>query len=40
LRPFDANEWTVMQAVAARAADCVECWAREGLPVAMSRFNG
>ena len=40
LRPFDATEWPLVQTIASRAADCVECWMRDGLQSAMGRFNG
>ncbi len=35
-RPDEASEW---DRVLDQAADAVECWARDGLSVAMSRFN-
>ncbi|HMP79169.1 MAG TPA: aminoacyl-tRNA hydrolase, partial [Pirellulaceae bacterium] len=35
-RPDEKSEWN---RVLDQAADSVECWAREGLTVAMSRFN-
>ena len=40
LRPFSAEEWPVVDATTARAADAVECYLQEGLLMAMSRFNG
>ncbi len=37
---FAAGEQTEMEIMAARAADAVEVWAREGIDACMARFNG
>lgn len=40
LSPFSAEEAPVVEAMVAAAADACEVWAREGIAVAMNRFNG
>ena len=40
LRPFGADEWPVVEAVTARAADAVESWIENGVEATMARFNG
>jgi peptidyl-tRNA hydrolase, PTH1 family len=39
LGTFGGDEKAVMEAALARAADAVECWVHDGLPVAMNRYN-
>ena len=39
LRPFDKSEIEDVQLSIQRAADCIETWARDGVSVAMNRFN-
>jgi len=40
LGKFEADEGGLLEKVLDRAAGQVECWLNEGLPKAMSRFNG
>jgi len=40
LRPFSSDEWPVVEKTTRRAAMGVECFVREGLAPAMTRFNG
>lgn len=40
LGKFDAAEYDLLEKVLARASNQIECWLREGLPKAMSLFNG
>lgn len=40
LRPFSPGEWDAVETTTARAADAVESWIRDGLALAMNRFNG
>ena len=40
LHPFAPDEIALVEETVARAADCVETWARDGLATAMNRFNG
>lgn len=37
---FDQEDETVMTKVRERAADAAECWIRDGIDLAMTRFNG
>lgn len=37
---FDETEKPIVERTARRAADCVECWVKEGMEAAMNRFNG
>ncbi len=39
LRPFSPDEWPQVEATTRRAADGVECFVRDGLALAMNRFN-
>lgn len=39
LRPFMADEMPSVEAAIARASDCVETFVREGVEIAMNRFN-
>jgi PTH1 family peptidyl-tRNA hydrolase len=39
LRPFMPDEMPDVEAAIARAADCIETWLREGVEIAMNRFN-
>lgn len=39
LRPFLSEEMPAVEAAIARAADGVETWVREGVEIAMNRFN-
>ncbi len=39
LDPFTAEEQTLVNHTAVKAADAVECWVAEGLIAAMNRFN-
>ena len=39
LAAFGADEVDTARSMVARAADCVECWVREGVDAAMTRFN-
>ena len=39
LRPFSPDEWSDVEDATKRAADGVECFLREGLALAMNRFN-
>jgi len=39
LRPFSSEEWPVVEEMTRRAAQGVECFVREGLALAMTRFN-
>lgn len=40
LQPFRGDEAILADEVAARAADAIEAWLRDGIELAMSRFNG
>ena len=40
LRPFGADEWPLVEANTARAADATAAWIEGGVESAMSRFNG
>ena len=40
LQPFKGDDAILAREVAARAADAVEVWLREGIETAMSQFNG
>ncbi len=39
LERFSAEETAQLPEVLSRAADCVECWIREGMKAAMTRYN-
>ena len=39
LRPFSAEETPAVEAAIARAADCIEAFMRDGMEIAMNRFN-
>lgn len=39
LKAFGPDEWPLVESETARAADCIELWAREGIQAAMTRFN-
>jgi PTH1 family peptidyl-tRNA hydrolase len=39
LRPFAPDEWSAIEETTRRAAEGVECFVRDGLPLAMNRFN-
>jgi PTH1 family peptidyl-tRNA hydrolase len=39
LRPFMPDEMPDVEAAITRAADCIETWLREGVEIAMNRFN-
>lgn len=39
LRPFSPDEWLTIKETTPRAADGVECFVRDGLTLAMNRFN-
>lgn len=39
LRPFASDEMPAIEAAISRAADCVETFVREGVEIAMNRFN-
>jgi peptidyl-tRNA hydrolase, PTH1 family len=40
LSPFAPDEWPVVDETTQHAADCIETWVRDGLDIAMNRFNG
>ena len=37
---FSAEEWSKLDPALDAACDCVECWLKDGLAKAMTRFNG
>ncbi len=39
LRPFASDEWSAIEETTRRAAQGVECFVRDGLALAMNRFN-
>ncbi|HVF09346.1 MAG TPA: aminoacyl-tRNA hydrolase [Abditibacteriaceae bacterium] len=39
LRPFMPDEWTIVDDMVTRAADCVETFVRDGVMAAMNQFN-
>jgi PTH1 family peptidyl-tRNA hydrolase len=40
LSPFAPDEWAEVETMTGRAADCAEVFVREGVAMAMNRFNG
>lgn len=40
LRPFDKDEWPLIDEATVRASDAIECFVKEGIQAAMARFNG